>query len=140
MNEFHNALVKFQNAASSLLEVWEPDQAGDGDAVENYPEYLPSFEEFVADVHAMIMRAHCEPKVKVGDHVQITKDIERFPHFTCPAGWTGEVTDDTNGVISVRMYRYLGPGADEWNNEVIFNANGPGMDDDFNDHCRILEG
>lgn len=112
--------------------------SGDDLGWRGFNEWPPTVTAWVVDLLAGNYPHWWVLKQKVGDHVQIIKQVERFPHFICPVGWTGEVVDVTNGVVSVRMYRYLGPGADEWNNEIVFNG-GLG-DDDFNDYCKILGG
>lgn len=44
MSQFDDRLQQFKDAARALDEAWTSDQAVDG-----YPEYLPSFDELVAD-------------------------------------------------------------------------------------------
>jgi hypothetical protein len=48
--EFNDALLAFKRAADNLNDAWK-----DGEAIHlnEYPDYLPSFDEFNADVQAM---------------------------------------------------------------------------------------
>lgn len=48
---FRDAIEAFDLAAARLLEAWEREPAGDVDA-SGYPAYLPSFDQFAADVSA----------------------------------------------------------------------------------------
>ena len=56
-------------------------------------------------------------KLKVGDRVMLRRPVERFPHFTAPAGATGEVVHTDDQLLSVRLDENL-RGAEEWDNEV----------------------
>ncbi len=47
---FDQALENFKDAASQLVAVWQGERDGDSLDVDNYPEYLPSFDEFALDV------------------------------------------------------------------------------------------
>lgn len=57
----------------------------------------------------------------VGTRVVLTGPVERYPHFIAPAGATGVVTDETRGVLSVRMDEHL-PGAEDWDNEIVWDC------------------
>lgn len=59
-------------------------------------------------------------RVEEGMRVRLDRDVERFPHFTAPAGMTGTVTDITDNNISVRMDEHL-PGAETWDNEIVWH-------------------
>lgn len=48
--ELEAKLLDFKAAASALSEEWEHHA---GDAIDGYPSYLPSFEEFTLDVQGM---------------------------------------------------------------------------------------
>ena len=48
------ALAIFKESARELDLAWE--QHRDGDALEGYPSYLPSFEEFTADLQSVRLR------------------------------------------------------------------------------------
>jgi len=50
MSEFETRLQEFKDAALDLSKAWEADGSKD---VENYPDYLPSFDEFCYDVLAL---------------------------------------------------------------------------------------
>lgn len=54
----------------------------------------------------------------VGSRVELTHDVERYPHFVAAAGSTGTVVDigDPN-IYAVRLDEPLA-GAEEWSNEV----------------------
>lgn len=54
---------------------------------------------------------------EVGDRVQLTQDVERYPHFIAPAGLTGIVVSLTEVQMSVRLDAPLA-GAEAWDNEV----------------------
>jgi hypothetical protein len=70
----------------------------------------------------------------VGARVELTRDVERYPHFIASAGWQGTVVDISYQNISVQMDNYLGPGAHAWDNQIVFTP-----EDDFDGACRILE-
>lgn len=61
MSDLVHALAEFKRAAAKLAEEWEAQPPGD--PIENYPDYLPSFDEFVADVFTM----YVPPAVEAGD-------------------------------------------------------------------------
>lgn len=60
MNDFTRALADFKSATLALAAEWESQP---GDVIENYPEYLPSFDEFAHDVTVM----YIPPEVEAGD-------------------------------------------------------------------------
>ena len=53
-DELKEALAAFKDATLRLDLAWE--QHGNGDAIADYPECLPSFEEFACSVQAMEVR------------------------------------------------------------------------------------
>lgn len=54
-----------------------------------------------------------------GSCYRLTRTVERYPHFTCPAGATGDVLEATADMVRLRMHEHL-PGAEEWENEIIW--------------------
>jgi hypothetical protein len=52
-----SALVRFQDAATDLLVVWEACGDDPGDALADYPSSWPSFDELVAQAQALNVRA-----------------------------------------------------------------------------------
>jgi hypothetical protein len=64
-------------------------------------------------------------KFKVGDRVRLTRDVERYPHFTAPAGTTGVVTrvsrsapSPSAGVTLLIRADSKIRGAEPWGNEI----------------------
>lgn len=55
----------------------------------------------------------------VGQKVALKADIERYPHFRIPCGWTGEVVELTDQLVRVKMDRHV-DGAESWDNELAF--------------------
>ena len=57
----------------------------------------------------------------VGQRVELTRDVDRFPDFIAPAGLTGrvvEITADTLRVLAAEQIH----GAEQWGNEIIWTA------------------
>ena len=52
-----------------------------------------------------------------GIRVRLTRDVERYPHFVAPKGATGEITESSREIVSVRLDEDL-PGSEAWENEV----------------------
>lgn len=63
--------------------------------------------------------AEAEPKL--GDRYVLTSDVERFPHFIARRAMTGTVTDASDLYVALTLDEPL-PGAEEWDNAVIFTA------------------
>lgn len=57
---------------------------------------------------------------ELGDRIELVTEVERFPHFTAPAGARGTVTDLDDSSISVKMDDHL-PGAEAWDNEIVWS-------------------
>jgi hypothetical protein len=71
------------------------------------------------------------PLPDIGARFRLVRDVDRYPHFICPAGSCGTVTDTTAGNISLRMDEYL-PGAEEWANEILWS-------DDFGERAAFWQ-
>lgn len=74
---------------------------------------------------------------KVGDRVELTREVWRYPHFAAPAGLAGlvvAVADDGGDLFAVRMDEPL-PGAEEWSNEIHWFDG-----DDPADDLRLIDG
>ncbi len=62
--------------------------------------------------------------------------VERYPHFTVPAGATGTVTNSDDDYYAVKVDQPIA-GAEEWDNEVIWSIGDdeePGLDLRVADH------
>jgi len=70
--------------------------------------------------------AHTLPAV--GARFRLTEAVERFPHFTAPAGAAGTVTDASPHVVCMHMDDYL-PGAEDWDNEIVWT-----IDNDYDEN------
>lgn len=55
--------------------------------------------------------------METGTKVRLSRDIERYPHFTAPEGATGQVVAYDDEIIRVKLDDKL-PGAEEWDNEL----------------------
>jgi hypothetical protein len=62
-----------------------------------------------------------------GARFQLSRAVERFPHFLAPVGAAGTVVDVGEHVISLHMDEYL-PGAEAWDNEIVWTE-----DDDYDE-------
>lgn len=58
---------------------------------------------------------------KEGTRVRLTKDVERYPHFTARKGAKGTVTESGDGTVMVLMDEPI-KGCEDWDNEVIWSA------------------
>lgn len=74
----------------------------------------------------------------VGTQVVLRHDIDRYPHFIAKAGMVGVVVDvgDPQIAIAVRFNEPI-PGAEDWENEVHWYADG-GSDEDYASDLRVL--
>lgn len=54
-----------------------------------------------------------------GTRVRTRGSVERYPHFTVPAGATGTVIDVIPDAVAVKMDRHI-PGCEDWSNEVVW--------------------
>jgi hypothetical protein len=57
-----------------------------------------------------------------GARFQLSRAVERFPHYLAPLGAAGTVVDVGEHVISLHMDEYL-PGAEAWDNEIVWTEN-----------------
>lgn len=57
---------------------------------------------------------------KVGTRWQLTRNVDRYPHFIAPEGAEGTITSVDEYNICLRMDDHL-PGAEEWDNEVCWS-------------------
>lgn len=66
----------------------------------------------------------------IGRRVMLKRSVERYPHFTAPAGATGVVTVSQPDLVAVRLEEPL-QGAEAWDNEVCWDdGNGrPALDE-----------
>lgn len=72
-------------------------------------------QRFISDVLG-IVTAYTE--INVGDRIELTEWVERFPSFQVPPGATGVVTD-AGALVSIKMDNPIA-GCEEWDNEVQF--------------------
>lgn len=66
-----------------------------------------------------------------GTRVRLTREVERYPHFTAEAGLTGTVTKFDEEVVAVQLDDPVS-GAEEWNNEIHWYRD-QFEDEDFTD-------
>ena len=59
------------------------------------------------------------PPFREGQRVEFGALLERYPHFTIPAGATGVVDYVDSSLLSVRMDELV-PGLEAWENHVDF--------------------
>lgn len=56
-----------------------------------------------------------------GARVECKHDVDRYPHFTVPAGAKGTVTTDGNpDVVTVKLDDHIA-GAEDWDNEIVWS-------------------
>lgn len=99
------------------LEQWaealrENEDATDDDAV---------FTHHLAARYRLVPNPHRKPAElpelpPVGAMVRARYTLDGGGHFTWPEGWVGTVKTSTEDLIEVECIRYLGPGANEWDN------------------------
>jgi hypothetical protein len=110
---FKNALQKFKDAACMLDQAW---QAGRGGSIENYPSYLPSFDQFVTDLLAMRLHQPPLPELPaVGTILRARHHLDCGGQARWPAGWTGEIVAFDGEYAHVQAHRYIA-GLSEWDN------------------------
>lgn len=63
--------------------------------------------------------------------IALARDVERFPHFTAPAGSTGTITEVLPDRFTVKMDDHI-PGCEEWDNEIVWEGEGSALTDEFN--------
>lgn len=73
--------------------------------------------------------------MKIGDRVELQRDVERYPQFIAKKGLQGTVTKKDDEVFAVKMDNPL-KGAEEWDNCIEWYAN----DDTFDDITDDLRG
>lgn len=56
-----------------------------------------------------------------GARVRLRRDVERYPHFSVPAGSTGIVTNSVEDAVAVKMDSHV-PGCEEWDNEIVWTV------------------
>lgn len=155
------ALEAFKAAAARLSRVWGREE-DDSAYISGYPDYLPSFDEFVHGI--MDMRVERQHKAAefdlpelpaVGTVVRARYQLDAGGQFTWPEGWSGEIVVadvreprqvDDDGYLHVQAHRYI-PGAREWDNcrmlsvedghNVFFNQYGYAPPEDV-DHKQLL--
>ncbi len=89
-----------------------------GDAEQDYHDHVRRLEEAA------------DNRPAVGAKVLFVDALERYPHFTVPAGATGTVTNSDDDYYAVKVDQPI-PGAEEWDNEVIWSIGDdeePGLD------------
>jgi hypothetical protein len=57
---------------------------------------------------------------EIGTRWRLTRMVERFPHFTAPAGAVGVITRSEAFSIALKLDDHL-DGAEEWDNEVCWD-------------------
>jgi hypothetical protein len=72
----------------------------------------------------------------VGARVQLTRDVDRYPHFLAKAGMTGTVVQNDRHALAVRMDAVL-PGCEEWDNQILWV---PEDGTDAMDDLTVVEG
>lgn len=79
-------------------------------------------------------------EITEGARVRFTRSLERFPHFTVPEGAVGEVVEEaSHEIVCVRMDEPL-PGAEPWDNEVLFTTDDAEGGDARGEAALYLEG
>jgi hypothetical protein len=58
---------------------------------------------------------------RLGARFTLTASVERYPHFIAPLAATGTIIETEPDLIGLHLDRYL-PGAESWNNDVVFSA------------------
>ncbi len=72
----------------------------------------------------------------VGDRVELIRPVDRFPFFAVMDGAVGTVTTVEDGCFCVRMDDFI-DGAEEWQNEIVWDMDDLELDDPMNDIRRI---
>ena len=75
-------------------------------------------------------------RVKVGDRVELARDVDRFDAFIAKEGLRGTISEISERCVSVRLDEPLA-GAEEWDNNVIWGSSD--QLDEFNDDVRLLD-
>lgn len=60
-----------------------------------------------------------EERLAKGDRITLTREVERFPHFTVEADATGTVTEATRDLVTAKMDEFIA-GCEEWENEIVW--------------------
>jgi hypothetical protein len=97
----------------------EPQQRPHDSDSENGPNAGDAEQDYLDHVKALEERASARPAV--GARVLFVDQLDRYPHFTVPAGATGIVTQSDLDIYTVKVDQTI-PGAEEWNNEVIWQV------------------
>lgn len=63
---------------------------------------------------------HVSPRE--GSRWALRQPIEKYPHFTVPAGYTGTIMEADCDLIRLRMDAHI-PGCEEWDNEIVWSEN-----------------
>ena len=74
-------------------------------------------------------------RVKVGDRVELARDVDRFDAFIAKAGLRGTISEISEHCISVKMDEKL-DNCEEWDNQIMWGSSD--QLDDFNDDVRLL--
>lgn len=85
---------------------------------ENGPNAGDAEQDYLDHVRKMEERADNRPAV--GAKVLFIDAVDRYPHFTVPAGATGTVTNSDDDYYAVKVDQPIA-GAEEWDNEVIWS-------------------
>lgn len=75
-------------------------------------------------------------RVKVGDRVELARDVDRFDAFIAKEGLRGTISEISENCVSVLLDEPLA-GAEEWDNNVIWGSSD--QLDEFNDDVRLLD-
>ena len=66
--------------------------------------------------------------VKIGDKVELARDVERYPQFIAKKGLQGTVIKQDSEVFAVKMDKQL-TGAEEWDNCIEWYSTDGSFDD-----------
>ncbi len=72
--------------------------------------------------------------LKIGDRVELQRDVERYPQFIAKKGLQGTIAKKDDEVFAVKMDKRL-KGAEEWDNCIEWYA----TDDSFDDIPKDLK-
>ena len=75
-------------------------------------------------------------RVKVGDRVELARDVDRYDAFIAREGLRGTISEISENCVSVLLDEPLA-GAEEWGNNVIWGSSD--QLEEFNDDVRLLD-
>ena len=75
-------------------------------------------------------------RVKVGDRVELARDVDRYDAFIAKKGLRGTVSEISEHVVTVLLDEHL-DGAEEWDNNVCWGSSDQLAE--FNEDVRLLD-